>query len=243
MFTQSVHVKYQLSILAGTEGLETAVDSAKRMLAKFFHNQKIGNNPLPFPVIKIVDDRGPHWLGKCRYAPNELPGNCTILIQKKILGDSETLDRVMAHELIHHLEYMLTSQTQNVRTMRWTTRGHGQFFHEWERRINSQVGKDWINESSDSSYVLTDESRPALIVIRKMYNDRLVWSWMVRPSAGQKEELKRLEHEAGAKVFRSTNSVLMTGPKFAKWGKWASGDKEIEKLLKEMYEHDTQVAV
>lgn len=231
-FFQSVANRYRV---VASDGLAKVEESAKKMLGRFFVNEK-----LPIPNFKIVNDRAPHWLGRTVYHPAVDETNTTIQIQKKIIGDDKTLDRVMAHELIHHLEFLRKGKTLTHPIIRKLHDGHGDFFHAWARRINSEMGEDFVNESSDMSYVLETDSRPFFVVLRKIHG-KLGWSWFVRPSASQKEELQRLMAEGETKVIRSTDAVFMDGVKFKKWGGISvpnANEKEFIQKITDLYEHE-----
>ena len=89
---------YRVEAAISVMQVETSV---KKYLDKFFKEYN-----LPIPRIKIVDSMTAKWLGRDVYDPKVDKSNTTMEIQKSILNDEKTLDRVLCHELIHHWDFV-----------------------------------------------------------------------------------------------------------------------------------------
>jgi hypothetical protein len=224
--------------------------SIRKIVSKFFKEYK-----LPMPKIKIANSLTSKWLGLCEYKGGDT--NTTISIQKRITDDEKTLDRVLTHELIHHWEFLVlyakiadSSIPQVQKALEHYTRkitSHGTSFLDWCTKINAVMGKDYVSEKSDSTYVLTslDKDYYLLIAPSKAYN-RYGWCWAVRPSAKQWESIKYLKEHCKAKLFKTRDDRYLSGAKISRIRLSLPhlGDEEgkiMSNYLKELYDTGKEV--
>ena len=213
-------------LATAVHGSVDATSVMHRLLDRFFREEK-----LPVPRIKVRDNLKSGWLGRTSWLRND-PGNTTIEIQRSILDDLKTVERVLAHELIHHCDFMKNPQPTRA------ANPHGPYFHHWAERINSVMGKDFVNERSDTSYVEDVQKEFFVLISPWKPNDPhspLGWAWTARPSTEQRAKIAELGRD-GAKLFKTKNARFLKGPKIQRYMRWAvPHDQPTQQLLKELY--------
>jgi predicted SprT family Zn-dependent metalloprotease len=216
--------------------------SIKKFLDKFFKEYN-----LPMPRIKIVNNVGSRWLGRDSYSPRVDKNNTVMEIQKRITGDEKTLDRVIAHELIHHYSFLVNFAHPEHGEDNWKKAAqksrlgfkedaHGKEFKEWADKINAVMGKDYVTEKSDESFVI-ESDKDFFILLSPVNKDlgKIGWAWTVRPSEEQKNVIKQKIME-GSKLFTSRDEKFTAGVKIKKYGGISVPiKKELQDELKEMY--------
>ena len=152
---------------------------------------------LPEPNVQVVNRSGVRWLGRTTWVPGE--PNTTIFIQKAVTGDAESLKRVLAHELVHHLEYLTKwlplARSRNLNQLMSIEGAHGRFFQTWATRLNSVYGADFVSETSDAN-IVEEEARAFYVLLKKKLDGMITVAYAVIPSQRQKDYI---------------NSVLTTG--------------------------------
>jgi len=202
---------------------------------------------LPMPRIKIVNQISSDWLGRTTYTPKIDPNNTTIEIQKRVTTDEKSLDRVIAHELIHHFELIAKfghpetgkdawDKMLKLRKQGMREDAHGKTFHEWAEKINSVMGKDYVTEKSDMSYV-TEVDKDFFVVVLPATGNKYSYAWMVRPSRDQQIQVQKMIMDQKAKLFTTRDSRFTNGFKVKKFGPTGvPRDEELQKTLKHMYD-------
>jgi hypothetical protein len=152
------------------------------------------------PRIVVKDNTGSRWLGRTVFRPKDRE-TTTIELQRQVFEDDRTLERVLAHEMIHHSDFMSYGKT--LRLMG----GHGSSFLQKAEQINSIMGDQYVTRTSDQSYALPEEtSRPFFLLIAKLtpglHGDRYGYAWAVRltPKAGTCAQ-RLVERHNGVAVF------------------------------------------
>ena len=214
----------------------------KHILTKFFSEMQI-----PIPTVKIVNNAAPKWLGRCIYTHNANENRSVIEIQKSIVNDDKTLDRVLCHELIHavdfYKQYSHPEQGQenwnkhlDRKRLGFKSDGHGKEFQEWAAKINAVMGKDYVSEKSDTSYVVELTKEYFLLVMPTSKGaEKYGWAWTVRPSTEQKSVIQSKMMEGG-RLFMSKDERWMSGAKIKKYGGMSVPTKEDGKqALKDIY--------
>lgn len=216
--------------------------SVKKFLDKFFKEYN-----LPVPRIKIVNNVGSKWLGRCGYNPGIDKNNSILEVQKRITGNENTLDRIIAHELIHHLDFMSKfahpehgdenwKKLNQMRRLGFSDDPHGKFFKEWAAKINAVMGKDYVTEKSDETYVV-ESDKDFFVLLYPLNKDlqKIGWAWTVRPSTDQQQVIKQKILE-GAKLFLARDEKFTQGAKIKKYGGFSiPTKKEFQDQLKDMY--------
>jgi len=223
MFKQLIIAKYRIISSTDFEA------KARRFLDKYFPDAN-----LPMPAFKVVRHTNPKWNGRCIY---RLGGsNSTIELQKRILGDDKTLDRILAHELIHHADFLLNLKNESARYAR-SRDGHGKFFREAAERVNAVMGKDYVTEKSDATYVAEDKLVDFYVLIEPHpgKSGQYMFAKALRPSSKQQEYIARHVADRGAKLIKSKDRKFLEG--VADIGKnWSVPRDEFQDLLKTMYQ-------
>jgi hypothetical protein len=236
---------------------------------------------LSYPEIKIVNHTNPKALAVCQWTyaiigrddfkmPDKekylISGklycgrNTTISIEKSVIGDENTLRRVLAHELCHHEDSLINDTEDffklgfNAYAMRLKYEDfHGAEWREIASRFNAKYGNGFVSKYSDQSYVQSSNEKPFFVVLepwltreRKIY--QRLYAYTVRPSEKQKTYLQRqyepwkmfkITDQAflGAKLgVQGWSSVGEMGEKFDKWNDlWENGEvvasANLEKLV------------
>lgn len=194
-----------------------------------------GNTPRPKIAIK---NSVAQWLGQTHYSTAH-PETTLIEIQKRILDDEKTLERVVAHEIVHHVN-MMSMTTSDFSLLRLGIKppgtGHGEKFMALAKIINNVMGKDFVTRESDMTYVVGD-TKPFTLLIEPVMKTRLGYSIAVKISADAKTVIER-KKELGAKTVTSTDSRWIGGVRIKKYGgvSLPPQGSENEKLLRELYE-------
>lgn len=207
-----------------------------KLLAEFFPNDK-----LPPPVFRIVDQLSSRWLGRCTFDPKK-PITTLIEVQKRVLGDPKSLERILAHELVHHADFMLHSaplvhDARAYRQQRNSNKDHAGWFAEQMQRINGLRGKNFITPTSDEDMVVNNE-KPFYVLIREgQRKDQLGWIWFQRPSAEDKIQIEAILNLYKGKLFQTTDRSFLTKKKMpiSTGSFYVPTDKMAEKL-RELYD-------
>jgi GNAT superfamily N-acetyltransferase len=143
---------------------------------------------LPEPQIRIADYTRSKWLGRTEWRHGE--PNTTIVLQKAICHDEETLRRIIAHELVHHEQMLKVWSTYPGgkvfdRIVR-IEGGHGGVFKEIANRWNAKHGKDFITNKSDESYEKQFTERPFFVLVSRTSWGSPRWQASIRISGKQK---------------------------------------------------------
>jgi hypothetical protein len=187
------------------------------------------------PKFKIANNLSSKDLGTCIYSPKD-PSTTTIRLQKRILGDEVTLERILAHELIHHADF-ITNPTSRSKLLNQIDGGHGKFFKQYAAKINSVKGADFVTEKSDGSYIEEDNQTEFFILISPL-NNNLGWSYTVRPSTKQREYIKRQLAEK-SRLIKVKDRRFLTGPQIGLGkGRAIPRDPKFKELLERLYKEE-----
>lgn len=111
------------------------IQAIARKYLKFFYLDG------PVPEIEIVDHPISGWLARTSFTADTL--NTHIKIQRVAVSNPTTLKRVLAHEVVHHVDMMKLQHEQenyeNIYGKRWSA--HGQSFNDLMCFFNSRIGK------------------------------------------------------------------------------------------------------
>lgn len=90
------------------------------------------------PKIKLRDDPRIDWVGRTDRHSDHSP--TTIELQKGLFKNDRFLERVIAHEMVHHRNYLASTEDEK----------HGAAFREGAARINAIMGPDFVVEKISS---------------------------------------------------------------------------------------------
>jgi len=188
------------------------------------------------PVVKLRSNLGSSWLGRSTWSSKQ-PHTTLLEIQQAILGDDRTLERVIAHEMVHHRDALAISEGE-MALLRLGIKpaAHGSSFREGAARINAVMGEDFVTEVSDKQYVKTPSTKKFFVLITPLSKGRLGYSWAVRVSPEAKsyvdEQILR-----GSRLVQTTDDRWARGAKIKRYGGYSiPKDAEDAARLQEMYE-------
>jgi hypothetical protein len=168
-----------------------------------------------------------------------LPGRPVIQIQRVVLPDPHTLERVVAHEVVHHAQYLRMDPAEfELLKLGIRPIGHGKSFHDIATVINAKVGDGFVTEKSDREYVVAPSGKRILILIAPTRSGRLGWQWATRLGPKARAWVDRKISE-GARLVEGydDNFIWTSGPRIEAWKGWAMPpDEETANLLRELYE-------
>ncbi len=188
------------------------------------------------PIIKLRSNLGSKWLGRSSWS-SKRPHTTLLELQQSILGDDRTLERVIAHEMIHHRDALAISENEMV-LMRVGIKpeSHGASFREGAARINAVMGPDFVTAVSDKEYVHTPSEKKFVVLITPLSKGRLGWAWATRLGPEAKgwvdEQIAR-----GSRLVYTTDDRWARGAKIKRYGGYSVPRASQEAaLLRELYE-------
>ena len=231
---------------------EMAVPQGVRDITKEYLDTVFKNDSLPFPALRIVNHTVPKTLGTCKFNIN-YRGNTEISLEKAILDDDKTLRRVIAHELIHHWEF-LTQDADQMFARRRMGLGfidnHGSVFKKKAAEVNAVLGDDFVTVMSDTGYNVTPSTREFYVLIQPKSSfgtsqeyGEYSWASAIRPSEKQKRAIELRKKMFNAKLFKTSNQKLQTISIGLGSGSALTKDKEIQDVLKDMYNSGKEITL
>lgn len=209
--------------------------------AKFF-----GVGPDMLPEIEIHDNLGSKWFALTVWHPGR-PHTSTIQIQKAALVDAQTVERIIAHEMIHHVNFlrMTAAERAALKHARGTlSDDHGKEFLEMAASVNAEMGEGFVSERSDADFKVAPNEKKFFLLIEPVYSGRMLgYSWAGKMSKHTMEEIDRRTRNMADIVLVETTDVRFTkGVKIKRYGgssvpKPGSDDAA---ALEELYEANLQ---
>ncbi len=150
--------------------METLIGKCIRFAKK--HLAILGVPDMALPTFEVVTRTGARWAGQCQW--KYIWPTCNIRVQSYMAGDERSLERVVAHEVIHHVLFMQYGK-HAVRI------NHGGEFLVHMRVLNDVLGADFVTTSCGDDYTRTP-SRTAITLLmhRKPGAIKPSISWYVR---------------------------------------------------------------
>jgi hypothetical protein len=141
-------------------------------------------------------------------------------VQAAVLRDETTLERIVAHEMAHHAEYLQMTdedfaREQTLRRLRLAPKDHSKLWYALAAKINSVSGANFVTKDSDGSYVQNTEVKPYMLLIVPLDGSRLGFAVGVRPSPKMKAIIER-QIAGGGKLFKLTDAELSVAPAIGK---------------------------
>jgi hypothetical protein len=201
-----------------------------------------GVGPDHLPEIEIHDNLGSKWFALTVWHPSR-PGTSTIQVQRAVLDDARTVERIIAHEMIHHVNFL--RMTVAERAMLKYAKGslsddHGRKFQEMAALINAEMGEDFVTEKSDEDFKVTPNDKTFFVLIEPVHMGRMLgWSWAAKLSKQAKEEIERRTGSLEDIVLVETKDVRFTkGVKIKRYGGCSvpKADSEDAAELASLYE-------
>lgn len=211
-----------------TEGV--SVDSLVTKYMKMLDVYPYDNRP----TIKWRNNLAPRWLGRCIWKAR-FPEHSTIELQKSIQGHDKTLERVVAHEMVHHANFVDPPRDMFNRPIR--ERGHGPDFFRLAGLINAKMGHDFVTPESDESYEKTPNTKEFFVLVQPV-GSLLGWAWAARLSSQGIDRVKDSQTRGG-KLIKTKDDDWTAGVKIKKYGGFSTfKDQNSEKAgrLKKLYD-------
>lgn len=191
--------------------IDRLVDKYMRMLA-------IRGKP---PIVHVRTRLGASWLGRTRWT-SRMPETSTIELLTNILGDPSTLERVLAHEMIHHKNFLeMTPGEIEMAKLGLAPPPHGPNFQRDAAHVNTIMGQDFVTTMSDreTGHVVAPPAREFFLLIAPLHERtrQLGYAWAGRLSP----EAKAIVAE---KVAQGGKLLTTRDPQ------WASGRAKIRRF-------------
>jgi hypothetical protein len=214
-----------------------ALQKIERFMGKY---AKILGAPGLLPKVKLRNALSAGWFGRLTYRLSDISA-AEIELQQCILGDDRTLERVVAHEMVHYDEARSLSAAHISRILDCLQMGikpqeHGEGFLQRADRINKVMGAGFVSVTSDKEFILQPNEKAYFVLIYEVIPGRLGWSWAVRISPKAKPWVEKKITE-GAKLVRVTDLIWSHGrAKIEKYGAFSiPSDPEREAKLVELF--------
>ena len=188
------------------------------------------------PVVKLRSNLGSSWLGRSTWSSKN-PHTTLLEIQQSILGEDRTLERVIAHEMIHHRDALaISADTMALIRIGIKPEAHGASFREGADRINAVMGPEFVTAVSDKQYVQAPSGKKFVVLITPLPDGRLGYSWAARLGPEAKgwvdEKIAR-----GSRLVYTTDDRWARGAKIKRYGGYAiPKDADDVARLQELYE-------
>ncbi len=190
----------------------------------------------PPPIVKLRSNLGSKWLGRSTWTPSR-PDTTLLELQTSILGDDRTLERVIAHEMIHHRDALAISQDElTLLRLGIKPEAHGTTFREGAARINAIMGPEFVTAVSDKDYKHEAPSKKFVVLITPLPDGRLGWNWAAR--VGPKAQSWVDERIArGSRLVHTGDDRWARGRKIVRYGGYSvPKDDQEAVLLKGLYD-------
>lgn len=197
---------------------------------------RILGEPSPLPRIAIVNHLGAKWHGRHTYFPKA--GDYLMEVQRSVLADEPTLERIVAHETVHHAEaHALTDADRQLLRM---GRGrhllsHGSSFTSRASKINSVMGPGFVTITSDQGYKATPSTKEFSLLIMPLERGMLGYQWAARLSPAMRAFIERKQAE-GARLTTTRDERFTRGAKIGPGGWSVPRDDETRAKLASLYE-------
>jgi hypothetical protein len=213
---------------------EDATPSVEALIGKYMRLLDVQGER---PHVQIRSNLGSKWLGRCVWKASE-PNTSTIEIQKAVLANPKTLERVVAHEMIHHAEFTRLTPDQ-MALVKFGIRPdeHGQTFKSLAAYVNAAMGADFVTVTSDQEYEKAENTKEFFLLVSPISPSRMGWAWAARLSADGKARVSS-ETAKGARLLKTTDERWTRGVKIKKWGGYSvpKVGTEDEELLRRLFD-------
>jgi hypothetical protein len=169
------------------------------------------------PSIKLRSNLGSKWLGRSTWSPSR-PHTTLLELQQSILGDDRTLERVVAHEMVHHRDALAISENDVVLLrVGIKPEAHGASFREGAARINEVMGPGFVTAVSDKEYVHAPSRKKFVVLITPLPDGRLGWTWAARLGGKAQGWVDELVGR-GSRLVYTTDERWTRGRKIKRYG-------------------------
>jgi hypothetical protein len=219
----------------------------QKVIAMAWKHARILGVPV-IPGIAIRNAPTSKWVGRYVFKwpnldrPETLdPRRSLMEIQKRIMFDERSLERVVAHEMVHHAELigLINGEARLNRFYHREIMEHGPRWQALADKVNRVMGADFVTVISDASYVRAPVTRPFVLMITKFQSkgvERIGYATAVKISENQREYLLRTGPKINARLIMSTDPRWVTGKKIGGLKVSAPSKPEDQRALMALYE-------
>lgn len=196
----------------------------------------------PVPVIKIRNNLGAIWHGRTLWKSTS-PDTTIVELQKSILADERTLERVIAHEMVHHRDLLsMSPATLALMKLGIYPQEHGKSFLEGAARINAVMGANFVHIKSDKEFAASPNEKDFYVLIR---TDPIRYAWAARISPQMRDWIKDVtSRHPGTKLVVTKDDRWTRGAKIKRWGGESRPLLPIDqKALQDLYETAEAVTI
>jgi hypothetical protein len=195
-------------------------------------NKELFDGQLPKVLIEIVNNTNPKWLGQFehRWKKNKETGETiatrrSIKMQKAILGDTASTDRVLVHEMIHLWQQVNGHADE-----------HGVSFEQKMNEINKKLGEEFVTKKSDQTY--EKAQKPFYLVIwNDPYFKTHLYGYVPKPMTFRhKTNIGRREDDP--RYIETTDPKWLTSKSLGYSGGYRASEEKVKELV-ELYEKAT----
>lgn len=187
------------------------------------------------PIVKLRSNLGSKWLGRSTWSSRQ-PHTTTLELQQSILDDDRTLERVIAHEMIHHRDALaLTASDLALARIGIKPEAHGAAFREGAALVNAAMGPGFVTELSDKEYALAPSRRKFFVLVTPLSDGRLGWTWAARLGAKARGWVDEAVGR-GSRLVQTTDDRWTRGRKIVRYGGYSvPKDPQEAALLRSLY--------
>lgn len=180
----------------------------------------------PVPKFEIVERLAWHWIARTTFQLTGGKSNSLIQIQRGATVDKQTIERIVAHEVIHHVHHVTMSPLEQFYTnLSGIYDGHGSWFSNAARLIGAKVGqKDFVTAEYNDSYKLGPMASEIWVLVarrRVVEKGKTVFdfgmAWCDRMSPAVKQRLKKFSEKQNldCKLVKTSDLGWLSGPHLA----------------------------
>lgn len=235
--------------------VNASTESEFQRIARWYLDNVFKCPDMPMPDFRITT-RMDGTLGRARMQYDwDRP---IVEIHQRVLDNPESLERVIAHELIHVWQYTCVPEVQEYFKVAHETggrvtrdvaqrlkrimneyAGHGDNFHQWADRINKLKGPGFVTEKSDETLKTARNTKPFYIFLEKWDDGRIAYGVFVRPSPQIRQEMERRSEDRETKLFQTTDERFLQPTRLGPFGKgrFIPKDPEAIKILQDLWKN------
>lgn len=185
--------------------------------------------------LKVRDNLGSRWLGRTTWSPRR-PTVTVIELQRRVLGDPRTLERVLAHEMVHHWELThLSDSDRALLQVGFRPAEHGPTFRRGAAIVNAAMGDGFVTEKSDEEYVQAPSGRRFWVLIEPIHGGRLGWQWSARLSP-QARAWADAQAVGDARLVETDDERWTRGVRMKRYAGWSLPKGEDVEALRRLYD-------
>lgn len=187
------------------------------------------------PKIVVRDNLGAKWLGRLIWRAGQ---QNVMELQSSIFSDENTLERVIAHEMAHHVEFLeFNENTEAIALVKMgiKPREHGDRFQELARKINSVAGANFVTEKSDTSYVLEQKTKPYFLLVSPL-GGNLGYALGVRITPKMQKYIDKYVSGYKGRLVKTDDPRWANGPRIGDGGFAMPRDPEDRAKLQQLYD-------